>query len=131
MGPLSEEAAAIGVGREALVMAAAASLAATEPAADADADTDTDTDTDTDAEFTGADSALPAAVIDATHDPLGATALALGLLVARDDNDDAHSNSSTAAACAVRPSRCAYCCRRCGNSVPVSAFRSSPAPCRH
>jgi hypothetical protein len=87
VGPLSEEAAAIGVGREALVMAAAASLAAVEPVQVADADSDADADAD--AEFSDVDTAaaaIPAAAIDATHDPLGATALALALLVARDED---------------------------------------------
>lgn len=74
-GPLSEDDARIGVGREALVLAAAASLAVggEEPAVAADV-------------LENASDRGGALLHRAAEDPLGATALALALLVARHGN---------------------------------------------
>jgi Zn-dependent protease with chaperone function len=83
VGAISGDDVAIGVGREALVVAAAASVAAaagqgTLAREDADAAPATGRETD------AGKPAIDPCLLEATRDPLGATALALGMLVARD-----------------------------------------------
>lgn len=85
VGPLDEEATRVGVGRAALVAAAMASarLNVDDLAGGSDSNS-SHADQPDDAEPSALD-ALPIALQKAVHDPLGATAIALAMLVARDE----------------------------------------------